>query len=247
MSAVKMYVRRTREYPLFKDADFKWSEGTGHDFPRLQVRERPEIVTFGAPDEIRVDENGVIGGGTHLTPHQVNELAASRNDVVFFDGRNAYEARIGRFVDAVIPDVETTPDFIAEIDSGKYDHLKNRPVVTYCTGGVRCEVLSVLMKNRGFTDVYQLAGGIVRYGETFGNTGLWEGSLYVFDARSTVTFGKSTKLLGQCAHCCAATDKFHNCADHTCRARTLLCAECAESRPLCPTCSDEVGHDLGGQ
>ncbi|WP_257994644.1 rhodanese-like domain-containing protein, partial [Brevibacterium paucivorans] len=60
---------------------------------------------------------------------------------------------------------------------------KDRPVVTYCTGGIRCEVLSVLMKNRGFNEVYQLDGGIVRYGETYGNSGLWDGSLYVFDKR----------------------------------------------------------------
>lgn len=247
MSAVKAYVRRTREYPLFKDADFKWSEGTGSDFPRLQVRERPEIVTFGVPDEIKVDKNGIIGGGTHLSPHQVNELVARRDDAVFFDGRNTYEAEIGRFVGAVVPNVDTTPDFVAEIESGKYDHLKNRPVITYCTGGVRCEVLSVLMKNRGFTDVYQLDGGIVRYGETYGNKGLWEGSLYVFDARSTVTFGSTARVLGRCAHCCAPTDKFHNCANQSCRARTLLCEGCAETQPFCSACSTEVGHDLAGE
>lgn len=247
MSAVKTYVRRTREYPLFKDADFKWSEGTGEDFPRLQVRERSEIVTFGVPDEIVVDASGIVGGGVHLTPHEVNELVARRPDTVFFDGRNAYEAEIGRFTGAVVPDVETTPGFLAEIESGKYDHLKDRPVITYCTGGVRCEVLSVLMKNRGFTEVYQLAGGVVRYGETYGNRGLWEGSLYVFDSRSVVTFGRAAKVLGTCAHCCAPTDRFHNCANQACRARTLLCEACAEIRPWCPTCSAKVGHDLGGE
>ena len=247
MNAVKLYVRRTREYPLFKDTDFKWSEGTGDDFPRLQVRERPEIVTFGAPDEIKVDATGVIGGGKHLTPHQVNELVASRDDVVFFDGRNAYEAEIGRFRDAVVPDVDTTPGFIAEIESGKFDHLKNRPVITYCTGGIRCEVLSVLMKNRGFTDVYQVAGGIVRYGETFGNKGLWEGSLYVFDGRSTVTFGRGGTVLGRCAHCCAPTDQFKNCANQECRARTLLCDTCADENPRCGSCSAEVRHHASGK
>ncbi|MFX4798033.1 rhodanese-like domain-containing protein, partial [Acinetobacter baumannii] len=85
------------------------------------------------------------------------------NEVVFFDGRNAMEAQIGKFRDAIVPDTETTRDFIAEIESGKYDDLKDKPVVTYCTGGIRCEVLSVLMRNRGFNEVYQLDGGIVRY------------------------------------------------------------------------------------
>ena len=99
------------------------------------------------------------------------------DDVVFFDGRNGFEAQIGKFKDAVVPDVATTHDFIKELDSGKYDALKDKPVVTYCTGGIRCEVLSSLMVNRGFKEVYQLDGGIVRYGETFKDQGLWEGSL----------------------------------------------------------------------
>lgn len=106
-------------------------------------------------------------------------MAERGDEVVFFDGRSAHEARIGKFKNAIIPDVTTTPDFINELDSGKYDHLKEKPIVTYCTGGIRCEVLSVLMKNRGFKEVYQIDGGIVRYGEEFGDDSLWEGSLYV--------------------------------------------------------------------
>jgi UPF0176 protein len=103
-----MYRRLTREYAPFKDIDFKWSEGGADDFPRLQIRVRDEIVTFGVPDEIQVDENGVVGGGQHLSPTEVNELVAQRgDDVVFFDGRNEFEARIGRFRNAVVPNVAT--------------------------------------------------------------------------------------------------------------------------------------------
>ena len=145
LSAVKKYIRKTREYPPFKDIDFKWSEGTGDDFPRLSVRVRDEIVSFGAPGELRVDEHGVVGGGTRLSPEQLHELAAEKQ-LTFFDGRNAIEALIGRFDGAVVPDVATTREFVAELDSGKYDHLKNEPIVTYCTGGIRCEVLSSLDK-----------------------------------------------------------------------------------------------------
>lgn len=196
IAAVKKYVRGLRGYPAFHDVDVKWSDGAGDDFPRLSVRVRPEIVTFGVPDEVEVDESGVVGGGTHLSPHAVHALMAERDDVVFFDGRNKLEAQIGRFRDAVVPDVDTTREFIAELDSGRYDHLKSKPVVTYCTGGVRCEVLSVLMRNRGFEEVYQLDGGIVRYGETFGDAGLWEGSLYVFDGRMNVEFSADAVTLG---------------------------------------------------
>ncbi|MEO6201428.1 MAG: rhodanese-related sulfurtransferase, partial [Cryobacterium sp.] len=177
LSAVKRYIRKTRDYPPFKQIDFKWSEGTGLDaegrsldFPRLVVKVRDEIVSFGAPGELSVDADGVVGGGTRLAPAELHALVAERgDDVVFFDGRNAFEAEIGRFAGAVVPDVSNTRELVAELDSGKYDHLKDKPVVTYCTGGIRCEVLSGLMKSRGFGEVYQLDGGVVRYGETFGD------------------------------------------------------------------------------
>lgn len=225
---LKQYVKRTRQYPGFGDIEFKWSEGTGNDFPRLSVKERAELVAFGAPDEIEVTTEGVVGGGVHLKPEEVKQMVETRDDVVFFDGRNAFEAKIGRFRDAVVPDVETTHDFLAEIESGKYDHLKDKPVITYCTGGIRCEILSVLMKNRGFNEVYQVDGGIVRYGEKFGNDGIWQGSLYVFDDRLKVDFSKDPEILGTCKHCGDVTADFYNCANLSCRKRLLFCSGCVD-------------------
>lgn len=224
----KAYIKKTREYPGFNRMQFKWSEGGADDFPKLSVKVRDEIVAFGAPDELKVDENGVVGGGVHLKPQQVNELVEARGDeVVFFDGRNAMEAQIGKFKDAVVPDVETTHDFIAEIESGKYDDLKDKPVVTYCTGGIRCEILSSLMINRGFKEVYQIDGGIVRYGEQFGNKGLWEGSLYVFDKRMHMEFGEDYKEVGHCIHCDTPTNKFEHCLNEDdCRELVLMCPDC---------------------
>ena len=239
LEAIKSYRRITREYPGFHNIDWKWSDGIGEDFPRLAIRVRDEIVTFGVPDELIVDENGVVGGGVHLKPHQVHELVAERgDDVVFFDGRNAFEARIGKFRDAIVPDTRTTPDFFTELESGKYDHLKDKPIVTYCTGGIRCEVLSVLMKNRGFNEVYQMDGGVVRYGETFKDDGLWDGSLYVFDRRLKVDFSKDTKILGSCQHCEGPSNQFYNCDVTTCRVRIILCDTCVDELPgiLCPEC-----------
>lgn len=238
---VKLYVRETREYAAFKDIDFKWSDGTGDDFPRLRVRVRDEIVTFGVPEEIKVGSDGIIGGGVHLTPHQVHELVDERGDeVVFFDGRNAFEARIGRFKNAIVPDTETTPDFVRELESGKFDHLKDRPVVTYCTGGIRCEVLSVIMKNRGFREVYQMDGGIVRYAEQYRDGGLWEGSLYVFDERLRLEYGRDTVVLGECDYCGGPSRDFHNCRDLACRRRILVCHDCLETieAPECGTCEE---------
>ena len=128
IDACKAYARKTKEY--FRGIEFKWSEGGKADFPKLSVKVRDEIVTFGVPEELRVDASGVVGGGRHLKPEEVNELVQKRDDVVFFDGRNAYEAEIGKFKNAVVPDVNTTHDFIAELESGKYDWMKDKPVVS---------------------------------------------------------------------------------------------------------------------
>lgn len=227
LDSVKRYVRKLREYPAFRDVDIKWSGGLGDDFPKLVVRVRPEIVTFGAPDELDVDSDGVIGGGERLDPDGVHRLVAERgDDVVFFDGRNQIEAQIGRFAGAVVPDVETTRDFVPLLDSGAFDHLKDRPVVTYCTGGVRCEVLSMLMRKRGFSEVYQLDGGIVRYGEQFADDGLWEGSLYVFDKRMTVNFSDDVAVLGRCGECGAATSNVENYPDRQGRELAVICPDC---------------------
>jgi UPF0176 protein len=230
---VKRYVRKTREYAPFATIDFKWSEGEGGDFPRLSVRVRDEIVSFGAPGELTVDQNGVVGGGTRLTPEQLHELV-ERTDVTFFDGRNAFEADIGRFDGAIVPDVATTREFVDKLDSGTYDHLKNTPIVTYCTGGIRCEVLSSLMVSRGFGEVYQLDGGIVKYGETFGDAGLWKGSLYVFDGRLSVDFSADAAVIGRCHRCAAATKNMRNCGEPSCREQLVVCDEHADAT-ACPS------------
>ena len=225
---LKRYIKGTKEFPGFKKIDFKWSDGNGHDFPRLSVKVRPELVALGIPDEIKVDLDGVIGGGKHLTPFEVNQLVSERGeDVVFFDGRNAYEAKIGKFKDAVVPDVDTSHDFIGELESGKYDHLKDKPIVTYCTGGIRCDILSVAMKNRGFKEIYQIDGGIVRYGDKYHDDGHWEGSLYTFDGRMSVDFSDKTKVIGECERCGSSTKEFYNCNTQTCHSLILLCKPCS--------------------
>lgn len=242
VSAVKQYAKQTRSYPPFADLDLKWSDGTGQDFPRLSVRVRDEVVTFGAAEELVVDADGVVGGGQHLTPEQVHALVAERGDeVAFFDGRNVWEASIGRFAGAVVPDVDTTADFVRELESGRHDDLKNRPVITYCTGGVRCEVLSALMINRGFTEVYQLDGGIVRYGETFGDDGLWQGSLRVFDQRGRIDFSDHTTVIGRCERCDAPTSDHVDCTAPQCKGRALLCNACAAD----PVCADHAPKNAG--
>lgn len=233
---VKAYIKETKSFKPFKGTAFKWGEGTREDFPRLSVKVRDEIVTFGVADELRVDEHGVVGGGKHLKPADVHKLVAERDDVIFFDGRSAYEAAVGKFKDAVVPEVRTAKDFVKELDSGKYEDLKDKPVVTYCTGGIRCEILSSLLKNRGFKEVYQLDGGIVKYGEAYGDEGLWEGSLYVFDKRQGVKFSDKATDIGNCVHCGAQTSNYENCANKACNELILICNSC-NKQTFCVLCN----------
>lgn len=231
---LKAYIKATKQLAGFKDIVFKWSDGGREDFPRMSVKVRRELVGFQNSDtEFEVDEKGVVGGGTHLKPKQVHELIEKYgDDVVFFDGRNAHEAAIGKFKNAVVPNTNTSRDFIDELESDKYDDIKNKKVVTYCTGGIRCEVISAMMKKRGFTDVYQIDGGIVKYGEAYGDDGLWEGSLRVFDNRMTVDFSDHPKTIGVCSHCGGPTNNYENCAWANCNDLVLICLNCKQNPDL---------------
>lgn len=233
---LKSYIKETKTFPEFKGTTFKWSESQGREFPRLSVKVRSEIVTFDVADKIKVDENGIKGGGKHLKPDQVHELVKDRgDDVIFFDGRNAYEAAIGKFKNAVVPGVRHTREFSEELKKPEYEAIKDKPVVTYCTGGIRCEVLSMLMKENGFKEVYQIDGGIVKYGEKFGDEGFWEGSLYVFDGRIKTRFSDKSKDIGECVHCKNKTSNYENCANKACNDLILICADCYNDTTYCLT------------
>jgi UPF0176 protein len=217
-----------KAHSLFKNITWKWSEGGAKNFPRLSVRVRDEIVAFEATDELQVDADGVVGGGTHLTPTDLHELVAEKgDDVVFYDGRNMFEAQIGRFKNAVIPNVEHSRDFKTDIESGEISKYKDRPIVTYCTGGIRCEILTSMMKSRGYKEVYQLDGGIVKYGETYGSEGLWEGKLYVFDDRMQMAFSENADDIATCYSCNTPTSRQVNSEGE--RRKLYVCCE------NCPT------------
>lgn len=236
---LKSYTKTTKTFSSFSDISFKWSEGTKKDFPRLSVKVRQEIVTFNAADKLKVSEKGLVGGGKHLKPEQVHELVEKRgSEVVFFDGRNDFEAAVGRFKNAVVPKVSHSRDFKQELSDPKYDAIKDRPVVTYCTGGIRCEVLTVLMKENGFKEVYQIDGGIVKYGEKYADDGLWEGSLYVFDKRKGTKFSDKAKDIGTCCECKVKTSNYENCANVSCNRQVLICISCKQKgQKFCEACA----------
>lgn len=232
---LREYKREMNRSILFKGITYKWNDGNGEEFPRLSVKVRPELVAFGRPD-IKVDETGVVGGGKHLKPEEVHKLVEERDDVIFFDGRNAYEAAVGKFKEAVVPDTKTTHDFAKEITGDKFQDIKDKPVVTYCTGGVRCEILSVMMKENGFKEVYQMDGGVVKYGEKYGDDGLWEGALHIFDDRMQHRFSDKSIDIGHCVHCDGQTSRYINCSEVSCNRLVLVCDNCNQ-QTLCADCA----------
>ncbi|MDB5186422.1 MAG: hypothetical protein JWL85_945 [Candidatus Saccharibacteria bacterium] len=241
LDSLRAYKSAMNKTAVFKGITYKWSDGAADHFPRLSVKVRDEIVAFDAADELVVDENGVVNGGKHLKPEEVHKLLKERgDDVVFFDGRNKFEAEIGKFKNAIVPNIETSRDFIKELEKPEYEALKDKPIVTYCTGGIRCEILSALMKNRGFNEVYQIDGGIVKYGEKYADQGEWEGKLYVFDDRMTVAFSEDAKDIGDCVHCQNKTSNYVNCANKQCNKLVLVCEDCADTEFCSKVCLDTV-------
>ncbi|SDR73009.1 UPF0176 protein [Friedmanniella luteola] len=226
---LETYARATREHPAFADLDLRLVHGQGEPRPRLSVTVRDELVGFGAPHELRVERGGLVGAGERLGPHGLHELVATRGDeVVLLDGRHRHEAEVGRFAGARRPDADSARDVLARLDAGAYDGLRDRPVVTYCTSGIRAELLSALMRNRGFREVYRLDGGILAYGRTFADDGLWEGALYVLQERVRVTFSDHPAVLGSCETCGAPTYAHRDCVAPLCRGWALLCNACAD-------------------
>lgn len=239
--ALKDYVKEMNTHQSFKKTIYKWSEGSAADFPRLSVKVKKEIVAFNAADELKVDEKGVVGGGKHLKPAALHKLIEEKgDDVIFYDGRNAYEAQVGRFKNTVVPDVNTSRDFIKDIEEGEISKYKDKPIVTYCTGGIRCEILSSLMKNRGYQEVYQMDGGIVKYGERFKNNGYWEGKLYVFDGRMVTAFSEDAEDLADCVHCNGKTSRFINCMNKQCNKLILVCEDCVDETACSKECREKA-------
>lgn len=218
------YMRFMHEHPLFRDLVFKIDDADDHAFQKMFVRPKKELVTFRLEDDI--DPNEVTG--KHLKPKQFFEML-QRDDVVVLDGRNDYEYDIGHFRGAVRPEVESFrefPDWIRE----NMEQFKDKPILTYCTGGIRCEKLSGFLKREGFKEVYQLDGGIATYGKDPDVRGrLFDGKMYVFDERISVPVNQvEPVVVGKCHHCGKPEDRYINCANDICHKQHIVCQDCYE-------------------
>lgn len=211
----------------FRDIHFKKSAGTGMAFPRLSVKVRPEIVTgnLGICD---IDPNIVTG--KRLSPEMLHQWFQEGKEFYIVDMRNFYEHNIGKFKGSICPPMDNFRDLSNIVKT--IEHLKHKTVLTVCTGGVRCEKASGYLITKGFSDVWQLDGGIVSYMEKYPNEH-FEGKLYVFDGRVVMGFYTDDphhKVIGRCEACGSASERFVNCSHDWCGKHFILCEECSKKQ-----------------
>lgn len=207
--------------PRFAAIDFKVEEHETHAFQKLYVRIKKEIVHSELP------VNPLEKTGKHLEPEDFKTLLNDPN-VVLVDMRSNYEHSVGKFKGAITFDMENLrelPEHVHEIE-----HLKDKKVITYCTGGIKCEKASAYLISQGFSDVYQLHGGIIKYGLEAGGEN-FDGKCYVFDNRLTTEVNKiNPEIISKCHICGTASDRMVNCAN----------PECNEHLPICEKCGSEM-------
>lgn len=219
---IATYTALMRSNALFADIDFKEASGDQSCFPTLRIVIKDEVVYFGVdPTAVTVKD-----AGTHLKPAEAHALIAQKpDDLVLFDARNNFESRVGTFTGAITPNISHFRDLPSYIDNN-LEQFKDKTVVMFCTGGIRCERASAYLNIKKVAKtVYQLEGGIHRYIEQFPD-GFFRGKNYVFDGRVTVKV--NADILGACDICASACDEFSNCLNASCNKHFIGCSRCIE-------------------
>ena len=215
---IKGYLRELKKQAMFKKVVFKQSPGNGLAFTKLMVKPRPETVTLGV-GELNVPKNT----SKMLTPAQLNKLYDKKEDFVILDLRNDYEIEAGYFEGTINPKLKffrELPEKIKELE-----HLKHKKVVTVCTGDIRCEKGTCLLKKEGFTNLYQLKDGIHTYMQKY-PAKHFKGTLFVFDNRMTTTVvpAPGREIVAKCKFCNAPCEEFYN-EDSVRPSRKVICCD----------------------
>ncbi|MES2213256.1 MAG: rhodanese-related sulfurtransferase [Patescibacteria group bacterium] len=208
----------------FADTHIKKSNGIGTAFPKLSVKSRREIVSL----HLHEDFSPTEVTGVHLKPADLKQWFKDGKDFEIVDMRNDYEYSIGRFKGSVLPKLQNfrdVPRVLSELEP-----LKEKTVVAVCTGGVRCEKASGFLLKNGFKNVYQLDGGIVSYMQEYPGQE-FEGSLYVFDKRITMSFDSDEQhiVIGTCQKCNTSSERYVNCKWPECNKHFICCEICSEN------------------
>lgn len=222
-----------RDYFQQPELFFKDSESPVQPFPQIKIKVRPEIVTLGLP--------GVMppaGKNRHLTPAEWDQVLENE-DVAIIDTRNDYEYRIGTFRGAVDPKIPQFTDFPKFFESQNYP--RDKKILIFCTGGIRCEKGILELERQGYANVYQLEGGILNYLKERPNRN-FVGECFVFDNRVALTQElKESEVYKLCPHCGEPGEIKINCV--RCDGESQLCPKCLERQtPEHATCSKNCAH-----
>jgi UPF0176 protein len=198
-------------------------EDDGKSFFKLAIKVRKKIVADGI-DDPNFDVTKI---GTHLKAEDFNALI-DNPDTIVVDMRNHYESEIGHFEKAILPDVLSFREQLPKV-AELLENQKDKPVLMYCTGGIRCEKASAYMLYRGFKEVYQLEGGIIKYANDIKEKGLpnkFHGKNFVFDERLGESI--SGDVISKCHQCGKPADTHTNCANAECHLLFIQCDECKQ-------------------
>jgi UPF0176 protein len=242
-AATGQYIEKMQADSFTTGMVFKVDPAHGHTFKDLSVKVRPEIVTLQLDNEEDIDP--IASTGRRLAPADFY-AAMKQEGALVLDGRNKYESDLGHFKDAVCPDVENFRDFPEWIRKN-LSHAKERPIMTYCTGGIRCEKLSGFLLREGFKNVTQLDGGIVSYGKDPDVQGRdFQGQCYMFDSRIGVAVNsENPSVIASCRNCGELSERYVNCSWKPCNSRIFLCSSCEEEGGR--VCSEQCSRLLSGK
>ncbi|WP_318618695.1 rhodanese-related sulfurtransferase [Priestia megaterium] len=215
------YMETMKNDPRFEGIVFKIDEADEHAFKKMHVRHRKELVTL----RLEEDVNPLRVTGNYLSPKEFYQAMQDENTVVI-DARNDYEYDLGHFRGAVRPDIRNFRELPEWIRDNK-DQFEDKKILTYCTGGIRCEKFSGWLLEEGFEDVSQLHGGIVTYGKDPEVQGeLWDGQCYVFDERISVPVNqKEHVIVGKDHFTGEPCERYVNCANPECNKKILASEE----------------------
>lgn len=227
------YMELMKNDPRFSSTIFKIDEAEQNAFKKMHVRYRPELVNLSLEDDV----NPLELTGAYLDPKEFREAMLDENTVVI-DARNDYEFDLGHFRGAIRPEIRSFRELPQWIRDNKEQFMEKR-VLTYCTGGIRCEKFSGWLVREGFKDVGQLHGGIATYGKDPEVQGdLWDGQMYVFDSRIAVPINqKEHVIVGRDWFDGSPCERYINCGNPECN-RQMLASEENEAKYL-GACSHE--------
>lgn len=216
----KRYMEWMHARDGFKNLHFKQDLYHEQAFPKLTIKYRKQLVALDRDVDLSQ-------AAPHISPEEFKKALEAQEKPLVLDVRNDYEWAVGRFEGAELPPCENFREFNAYAEQLKTKiDPKVGKVVMYCTGGIRCELYSSLLKEAGFENVFQLQGGVINYGHEVGSSH-WQGKLFVFDDRLTVPLGQDkTETIGQCHHCETPNDLYYNCANMDCNRLFLCCPSC---------------------